>query len=536
MTPQVLVGPETAVPPSGRALRRWVVRTGNRHGGEGSLGEVLGDLYYAGLTAVIGVALALGSAQALRSVLEPPARTGVADGPGVASAVPWLLLAGLGLVVSLAGRLGPVGVGGAEATWLLGAPVDRRGLLRPTAARFPLLAGAVTAVVVGILDAGIVADRDVGHVVRTAVAGALAAVLVVLLAGVAQSAQVSRRRVALAGDLLLGVVPVVALAVTLAGGRLPTTVAVPPMALGALAAAVLAVGVLLDGRLGALAARTLRESGSVAAQAAGALVSLDSRELGRALSDATSPARRRRRRRFRRVHGPSAAVVLADALVLTRSVRHLVQVLVAAAVPVAVARTPELAGPGVFVVVILVVGYVAMTATAEAARRAEMQPAVDRLLPLSDRAVRRLHMVVPAAAMLVWSAAAYAAVGGWWGGGLGRWLALGAVATPVWAAAAVRAAFRPAPNWGGPLVASPMGALPGGVAGVVARGPDVVLLGHVPVVVALVTGATPPVLLGVQAAVSAICVAVASSTDTRSMMERAMDASASTSAPQGGGR
>lgn len=526
MTTSVLTGPDVGALPSGRALRRWVVATGNRHGGDGGLGQVLGDLYYAAVTGVIGIALALGSAQSLRSVLQPPSPDGVADGPGVASAVPWLLVAGLGLVVSLAGRLGPVGVGGAEATWLLGAPVDRRGLLRPTARRFPLLAGVVAALVVGILDAGIAADRDAGHVLRTAVAGALAAVLVVLVAGLAQSAQVSRRRVALAGDLLLGAVPLVALGVTLAGGRLPTVIAVPPLVLAALAAAVVAASLLLDGRLGALGARTLRESGSVAAQAAGALVSLDSRELGRALTDATSPARRRRSRRFRRVRGPAAAVLVADGMVLTRSARHLVQLVVAAAVPVAVARTPELAGPGTFVLVVLVVGYVAMSATGEAARRAEMQPAVDRLLPLADRAVRRLHMVVPGAAMLAWSLAAYAAVGAWWGGGLGGWLLLGALAAPVWAAAAVRAAFRPAPNWGGPLVSSPMGALPGGVAGVVARGPDVAFLGHVPVVVALVTGATPPVLLVVQAAVSAICVAVAGSTDTRSWTERIADASA----------
>lgn len=526
MSAPVLAGPEVGAPPSGRALRRWVVETGNRHGGQGGLSEVLGDLYYAAVTGVIGLAMALGSAQALRSALEPPAPDGVVDGAGVASAVPWLLLAGLGLVVSLAGRLGPVGVGGAEATWLLGAPVDRRGLLRPAARRFPLLAGAVAAVVVGILDAGIAADRDAGHVLRTAVAGALAAVLVVLAAGVAQSAQVSRRRVALVGDLLLGVVPLVALGVTVAGGRLPTAVAVPPVVLAVLAVVVVASALLLDGRLGALGARTLRESGSVAAQAAGALVSLDSRELGRALTDATSPSRRRRRRRFRLVHSPAAAVLVADGLVLVRSVRHLVQVLVAAAVPVAVARTPEIAGPGMFVLVLLVVGYVAMSATGEAARRAEMQPAVDRLLPLDDRTVRRLHMVVPGVAMLVWSFAAYAAFGAWWGGGLGRWLLLGVAAAPVWAAAAVRAAFRPPPNWGGPLVSSPMGALPGGVAGVVARGPDVAFLGHVPVVVALVTGVTPPLLLAIQVAVSAVCVAVAGSTDTRSWTEKMADASA----------
>lgn len=528
MTAPVLTGPATDATPSGRSLRRWVAETGNRHSGRGGLGEVLGDLYYAAVTGVIAIALALGSAQTLRSVLEPPSPVGVPDGPGVASAVPWLLLAGLALVVSLAGRLGPVGVGGAEATWLLSAPVDRRGLLRPSARRLPVVVGAVAAVVVGILDAGLLADRDAGHVARTAAAGALAAALAVLAAGVAQSAQVSRRSVALVGDLALGAVPFAALAVTLGGGRLGTDLSVPLAVVVGLAVVAVAAAGVLDGRLGALHARTLRESGSVAAQAAGAIVSLDSRELGRALSDSTSPSRRRRSRRFRLVRGPVTALLVSDALVLTRSVRHLVQVVVAAAVPIAVARTPELAGPGAFVMVVLLAGAVAMSATGEAARRAEMQPAVDRLLPLSDKAVRRLHMVLPGAAMLAWSLAAYSAVGGWWGGGLARWLALGTVAAPVWAAAAVRAAYRPPPNWGGPLVSSPMGALPGGVAGVVARGPDVVVLGHVPVIVALVTGAVPPVLLAVQAAVSAVCVAVASSTDTRSWTEKMADASAST--------
>ena len=60
MTAPTLVGPAVAAPPSGRALRRWVVETGNRHGGRGGLGEVLGDLYYAAVTGVIGLAQALG--------------------------------------------------------------------------------------------------------------------------------------------------------------------------------------------------------------------------------------------------------------------------------------------------------------------------------------------------------------------------------------------------------------------------------------------------------------------------------------------
>lgn len=520
MTAPALVGPAVGEAPSGRALRRVLAQTANRRGGARP-GEVLGDLYYAVIMAAIGAGVALGIADTLRDVLAPPDRPGVPEGPGVASAVPWLLVAAAAVLVGVAGRLGPVGVGGAEATWLLGTPVERRGLLRPAARRFPLLAAFVGAGVVALLDAGFVA-ADGAHVARAAGVGALAAALVVVLAGLAQTLQATRRAVAGVGDAALALVPVAALGVALAGGRLSVPSAVPPAVLGALAVALVVAWVVLDLRLGALRDRSLRESGSVAAQAAGALVSLDSRELGRALTDATAPARRRRSRRARWVRGARAAVVRADAAVLLRSFRHLAQVAVAAAVPVAVARTPDLAGPGTFVVALLVAGGVAAGASAEAARRAEMAPAVDRLLPLDARDVHRLHLVVPVAAMLAWSLVAYAAIGWWWGTGLGPWLALAVCAAPVWAAAAVRSAYRPAPDWGGALVATPMGALPAGVAGVVARGPDVALLGHVPVVVAVLLGTVPPALLAVQVAVSAVCLAVGSSTETRSLTERAL--------------
>lgn len=527
MTAPGLVGPSVGAPPSGRALRRELARIARRRGGA-RLGEVLGDLYYALVMTAIGAALALGLIDALRAVLDPPGRQAVEQGPGVASAVPWLLVAAAAVLVSLAGRLGPIGVGGAEATWLLGAPVERRGLLRPAARRFPLLAALVGAGLVALLYAGLLGADGV-HVARAAVVGALGAALGVVLAGLAQSLQASRRAVAGAGDLALAAVPVAALVVALTGGRVPAPATVPVALPVVLAVALGGAAVALDLRLGAVRDRSLRESGSVAFQAAGALVSLDSRELGRALSDATAPVRRRRSRRFTWARGPATAVVLADAVALVRSVRHLAQVAVAAAVPVAVARTPDLAGPGMFVVALLVGGGVAASAAAEAARRAEMQPAVDRLLPLSERDVRRLHLVAPALVMLPWVLVAFGAVGSWWGTGLLPWLALAVCTTPVWAGAAVRSAYRPPPDWGGPLVATPFGALPAGVAGVLARGPDVAVLGHVPAVVAVATGAVPASLIGVQALVAAVCLAVGTSTETRTLTERV------TGTPQGGG-
>jgi hypothetical protein len=151
-----------------------------------------------------------------------------------------------------------------------------------------------------------------------------------------------------------------------------------------------------------------------------------------------------------------------------------------------------------------------------------MSPALDRLLPLDAKVARRLRLVVPVSALLMWSVVAFGAVGLWSGSPL-PWLALGVAATPVWAAAAVRAAFRPAPDWGGPLVSTPMGALPGGVASVLARGPDVVVLGLVPTIVALVLDQVTPAVVGFQLAFAAIAVLVASGTDTRPLLERLTD-------------
>jgi hypothetical protein len=516
-----LVGPDAGAAPRARAVRRWTTATANAHGGA-RLGEVLGDVYYTLISSAIGFALALGVAEELRvSLPDPPAEAGVGSA-SLAPGVSWVLLAGLGVVLSLAARLGPVGVGGAEATWLLGLPVDRRGLVRPAARRLPMLAALVAAVVVGVLDAGLLADRDVGHILRAAAGGALGCAVVVLVAGLAQTLQAPRRAVAGVGDAVLAVVPVLALLTVLRGWPSPSLLAVSAPVLVGLVALVAGFGWAVDSRLRKLPARSLRESGSVTSQAAGALVSMDSRELGRALTDSAAQVRRRRARRFRVVHGPVGALVLADVLVLVRSPRHLVQIAVAALVPVLVAQTPQLAGPVGFVLALLVAGAVAASAVAEGARRAEMSPALDRLLPLDAKMARRLRLVVPVSALLGWSVVAFGAVG-LWSGSLLPWLALGVAATPVWAAAAVRAAFRPAPDWGGPLVSTPMGALPGGVASVLARGPDVVVLGLVPTIVALVLDQVTPAVVGFQLAFAAIAVLVASGTDTRPLLERLTD-------------
>lgn len=515
--------------PSARAIRRYTTQAGNAHGGAG-LGTVLSDVYYAVISVAVSALVALGAARTLRLEVHPASHVAVGWALDLTTLVAVLLVAGAGALLSLAGRLGPVGAGGAEAAWWLALPVDRRGLLRPASLRLPALAAVAGAIVVAVLDAGLLAE-DGGTVGRVAAAGAALAAGVVLAAALAQSRGTSRRTLALAGDLVAVAAVLAALVLLVADVELPAPA--PGWGVAAvLAVAVAALAVLVDRRLGRIPARSLRESGSVAAQAVGAVVSLDSRELGRALTDGAMAAARRRVSRLRTVRGPASALVTADLVVLRRSTRHVVQLVVCALVPAVVVLVPQLASPPGVLLALLVSGYAAASATGEGARRAEMAPILDRLLPLEARTVRRLRMVVPGAVMLVWSLAAFAAVG-LWADRLVGWLALAVASAPVWAAAAVRAAYRSAPNWSGPLVSTPAGAIPGGVAAVLARGPDVVVLGLLPVWIAILVGRTGPVLLAAQALFAVIAVLVASSIETRTLMERMLDAQENPSERQG---
>nr|WP_230685108.1 DUF6297 family protein [Cellulomonas sp. JZ18] len=288
------------------------------------------------------------------------------------------------------------------------------------------------------------------------------------------------------------------------------------------------LAVLLDTRLERLPARTVRDSGSVAAQAVGAVVALDSRELGRALAGAVLRPARRWSSRLRTVRGPASALVTADLVLLRRSPRHLVQLAVAVLVPVLATVVPQLASPVGVLLATVVGGAAAVSAGAEGARWAQMAPVLDRALPLGHTAVRRLRMVLPGLVALVWTTATLTAVALWSDGALVDWLVLGVVSVPVWAAAAVRAAYRPAPEWGRGLVVTEAGAVPLGALAVLSRGPDLVALCLLPLWVAIGLAAVTTPVVYAQLVLSAVAVAVGSSTHEKGWLERSLEGDART--------
>ena len=213
---EVAVQPfEVGAVPSAKSIRRFTSQAANSRGGA-SIGSLLGGVYYAVISIAISIGIALGFAQAMRASLPSAPEVEAPLTLSLATLVVVIIVALAGALLSLAGRLGPVGAGGAEAAWWLGLPVDRRGLLRPAARRLPLLAGFVGAVLVALLDAGLLADPGL-RVVRVATTAALVAGGIVLLAAVGQSAGVSRRSLALAGDVLLFLAPVTAVVLARVG-------------------------------------------------------------------------------------------------------------------------------------------------------------------------------------------------------------------------------------------------------------------------------------------------------------------------------
>lgn len=492
----------------GRAVRRLTRQAMRSHGG-GKLSELVGEVYTVVFSVLVAVAVVLGVVETLNASLRDTGAASQALHPS------WLaLVAGIaviGATTGLASRLGPLGVGGGQASWWLPLPAERRGLLRPrmrVVVALALAVGALTGLLVGVLAGGGEAALE-GLLAGTAVALAAAGLVVAVQVRGFRGRLHPAVRV---GEALVLASPALALAVVLSG---PAPLRLPELAgVGNLivVAGLLVVGAVLlvvaDRRLDHVSGIDLRARGAVTQYAAGAATSLDTRELGRALSVVAQPDARRRSSRLAWVRGPVSAIVTGDALVMLRSWRHVLQVLVTALVPVAVALT----GWSAWTVApaVLLAGYVGALATAEGARRAEMAPVLDRAFPVEASQVRRLRLLWPLAVMVVWTAAVLGIWSGVTGLGVLPWLPLAVVAAPAFAAGVVRGAYRKPTDWSKPLVSNPFGPpIPPGLFGTVSRGPDVMVVGLIPLILGLVAVASPLDLLPWQLLTSAIACAIA---------------------------
>ncbi len=465
-----------------------------------------GDVLSALTTAGVVVAVLGGAFSALRERIAARPETGSAVLPGELTALVAALLV-TSAVVALLSRLGPVSATPATAAWWLPLPAGRRGLLRGELRKVGLV--AVVAAVVVALPVVLAAPQapTLPEVAVTVAGAALLALAVVGGLVVLQAAGRTGWVAPVTGALATAVVVVPAVGGTLVAGWdwVPAAPDVPlPLLLGVPAVLAAAGLVAADRVSGRLAAGALRERGTAVFVASASALSLDTRELGRALGTPVHPPRRQRRWAW--VREPWQAVVAADLAVFARSPWRWGQLAIGTALPVLAARTRGLGEVPALVAVALVLGWgLAAVALGEPSRRAHGSPAADRALPMSSREVVRARAVVPLAGLVLVCGGSAGAVGLGW-----EWVLLGVLTAPAWAGAAVRGGYRPELDWSGPVLSSPMGAVPTGVGVTLVRGLDLGVLGTVPLVVALLLGEAPELLQAVALVVAAGlgCVAV----------------------------
>lgn len=400
--------------------------------------------------------------------------------------VPLLVSGMLRILLSV----GPVAASRATGFWLLATPVDRAALLRPSYRTVIAVSAAVgaPAAVLGWALFG-AAWSTVGE------AAVLTTALLVCTACAAvwaqQSAVRSRRALWVAdGLLVMAAVPALVLATrpdrpaesveTLdiisygdvsSGPLAADQVRFIVVALLALLAAV--VLVVRTGRsLGRLSRASVVSGGELLSGMAGAAVTLDVS----LLADIVAARRWRRVGRVRSRRGRLAgtlALVHREALRVLRWPRRLVIGLALLLVPYAVA------GTGYDVLVPLAAGlacFVAVRPLMDGLRSVSRSPGLVRALGMAPRELRIAMSVVPAVFAGVWSVLLLPALQH---PSVAFAVAVGALS------GVVRQASAQPPSYAGPLVATPMGAVPPGLFSQPIRGFDLLLLCLAPVLLGL---------------------------------------------------
>jgi hypothetical protein len=394
--------------------------------------------------------------------------------PPSAGAQYWLALAtvllGLALLLRAAPALGPVTVGPAAATWLLTAPMDRRGFLAPRYGTV-VLAGTVGGGVVGgavlAVDAGRGPVGGVGVAVLGAALGAL--ITAAAVRGQARPRWQAALR-ATAGALAVPAVVGVAVVVLLerAGVALPVpsgpTGALPASA--GLAVAVTAALVLVAAAAVVTARADLARLDRRAVTAAGPLLAAMSAGVG--WMDASMVLRAAEERRLRAIGtvrsrrlrgGRIRALLTADARRMRRArpawtgalALLVVPYLASVVVPAAVVPVVQLAG-----------ATMAAGGLAGGLRAVAESRGLRRSLGGGDVELIALHCVGPAVVAVVWTVLVAAA-----GGSL-----LSLVLVPASAVAVVvRFATRPPRTYGGAVFDVGIGTVPVAMVAELSRGP-----------------------------------------------------------------
>jgi hypothetical protein len=472
--------------PTSRSLRKWM-RKVRRGKADRTVWQQLEDIY----VIVFAVAM-LGATggNVLVNLNDKSAACTSGSCSWLLDTVPYILVP---LLVSTMLRvllsIGPVSASRATGFWLLATPVDRASLLRPSYRLVVVVAAVVgaAAAVIGWALFG-ASWSAVGE------AAVLTTVLLLFTTCATVWAQQTARRSRWAvwvadGLLVVAAVPALLLALrrqpapgsraTLGLGALTgdgsssSAVDVRLVVIGALALLVAIALVVLAGRtLGRLSRQTVIAGGDLLSGMAGAAITLDVS----LLADVVSGRHWRLMGRFksRRGRGSNAiAMIHREFLRVLRWPRRLVIAFALLVVPYAVAGT----GYDVLVPIAAgLAGFGAVRPLMDGLRSVCRSAGLVRALGMDLRELRVIMGVVPGGFAVVWAALAEPA--------LGSASVSFAVAAGMLTGAVRQASARP-PSYSGPLVASPMGAIPPGLFSTPMRGFDLLLICLAPVLFGL---------------------------------------------------
>jgi hypothetical protein len=519
---------ETSERFSAREIRQYTFRAGLSRT-EGGVMELVSEAYtfvLGGLTLLtMAGAIIVGLRNSL-GVGHESALTATVVAPGFHSVT--LLQASATVLLTLAAALlsvemtvGPITMTLPQTAWWLGLPVRRRGFIQPGFLKSPIWPAAAAVVVMVPVALGMSSSPSPGRIALSVLCGIG---LGWLLYGIAAWCQITNSGSWL--KVLTGVVTLVAPLTLVAtalynntagtgaitGAQtawleyLPTSwpLLVAGGALWPLVLVVIAVVLLaaVYWNLERITTAKLKEGAAAGAYVAGSLMSMDASELSRSLgggrSSGTSKVRLPLVFHGGTVFSRSVKTLLSThATMALRSPMSLLRVLVLAAIPASLAAVQFLGNSVLIAVVLYFCAHFAATSLGATARFANGNPAVDMLMPLPARIVRRVHYVLPAVGMTVWALVCFALLLAL-GVGSPSLLVLAVLAGPGLGAATLRAAFRPAPDWNMPAVATASGPIPTGAVRAFLVGPDLTLISLLPVLICLISGGVPVIAFPAQ--------------------------------------
>ncbi|MDR6988520.1 hypothetical protein J2Y66_003024 [Paenarthrobacter nitroguajacolicus] len=463
-----------------------------------SWGDRFVDAYSWGLGVGVSLTIAASFVLALRNEIADRASTSNStirtQWLVLPEAVLWtsVTFAVLVVISNLARKLGPLTVNGAESTWWLTLPVDRRAMVLPPFLRKVAVTAVGSAIIHLPFSMVTAVDRAPVEHVLASLTFAAASVIGVVMAAMRQLGLLGPRlgrATTTAALLACAVLP------SLSRTLWPTVLA-----------SVAAVGLLalVVPRAGSVRGDELVRGGAVAGHAGASLFMMDSNEVLRAFSGGRKEVDGGRAAALyaRPARGPLRALIRADAVAFLRLNPPLMPPLLWLAACLGILLVdgglPEFAQ----LAVIVIAGCATASGMGTVARKTALVPELDALLPLHPALVRTSRTLMPCLAMSLWMAVLSGLLVLL--GAADPWLiCVGALAGAGMGAGTLRGATRTPPDWTAPPVETPFGPVPRAQLGSLLRGLDVTVLATVPLLAALYLGYVPWIVVTVQALFSA---------------------------------